>query len=409
MKILFITPRFPYPPLKGDQVRSYNQIRILSQRHSITLLSFIENSEELNYVPMLRRLCSHIETVELGSLRSYLNVLWGIFSPLPLQIHYYYSPEMENRIRAVIENDGFDVVHVQLIRMAPYRAHFDEMPTVMDFIDALSLNMERRYRCDKGVLRLGAYIEWRRIKNYEREVCKQFDGVIVVSPVDKEAMGSFANISVNPLGVDTETFTFVSGWREPYSIIFTGNMGYFPNIEAMHYFVREAFPLIRLRIPEVRLYIVGANPPRNIRKLSADENIMVTGFVDSIHEYLARTAVAVCPVRAGSGMQFKILEAMSTGVPVVATEYALKAIQATPGENIIVANEPAEFAHRVVELLKNPSLRQRLATNARQLIEKKYTWEISVRQLERIYEAAITAHALKRGNMQADRETKLNR
>jgi len=395
MRILFVTPRFPYPPLKGDQVRSYNQIKILSQRHSITLLSFIENSTELNYVPLLERFCSHIETVELRPLRSYLNVLLGIFSPLPLQTSYYHSSEMRKRIRAVTENNNFDIVHVQLIRMAPYLTHFDKLPMVMDFIDALSLNMERRYKHDKGVLKLGAYIEWQRIKNYEREVCKQYDQVIVVSPVDKAAIESLEIINVNPLGVDTKAFPFAPGRREPYSIIFTGNMGYFPNIEATHYFVREIFPLIRLRIPEAKLYIVGANPPRDIRKLSADKNIIVTGFVDDIQEYLARTTVAVCPIRAGSGMQFKILEAMATGIPVVATEYVLGAIQATPGENIILANEPAEFAYQVVELLKNPSLRQRLAMKARQLIEEKYTWEISVRQLERIYETAIMAHALR--------------
>jgi len=395
MRILYITPMFPYPPLKGDQVRSYNQIRVLSQKHSITLLSFVENREELNHVPMLKRFCSHIETVELRPLRSYLNVGLGLFFPLPLQTHYYSSSEMRRKIRTVTENDSFDIVHVQLIRMAPYLAHFDKIPKVMDFIDALSLNMERRYRCDKGVLKLGAYIEWQRTKNYEGEVCKQFDRVTVVSPVDKEAIESFENINVNPLGVDTETFPFVPGWREPYSIIFTGNMGYFPNIEAMHYFAREIFPLIKVSVPEAKLYIIGANPPRSIRKLNADKNIIVTGFVDSIHEYLARTTVAVCPIRAGSGMQFKILEAMSTGTPVVATEYALGAIQATPGEDIIMANEPAEFAHQVIELLSNPSLRQKLAVNARRLIEKKYTWEISVQQLERIYEAAIMAHALR--------------
>jgi len=399
MKILFITPRFPYPPLKGDQVRSYNQIRILSQKHSITLLSFIENSEELNHVPVLKKFCGRIETLGLRPLHSYLNVVLGLFSPLPLQIHYYYSSEMEKRISTVTENEDFDIVHVQLIRMAPYLADLHETPKVIDLTDALSLNMERRYRYDKGILKLGAYIEWQRVKKYEPEVCRRFDQAIVVSPTDKRAISPFQNLHVNPNGVDTDHFTLVLEGREPSSIIFTGNIGYFPNTDAVHWFSREVFPLIKARIPHVKLYVVG-NPPKDIRYLSTDENIVVTGFVDNIHEYLARATIAVCPMRSGSGIQNKVLEAMASGTPIVTTEYALDGIQATPGRDLIVANEPREFAHRVVELLENPSLRRKLAVNARQLIEKKYTWEISVRQLEAIYGAAITAHAAKRRNKQ---------
>ncbi len=395
MRILFITPRFPYPPLKGDQVRSYNQIRVLSEKHSIFLLSLIENSEELNHVPLLERFCSHIETVELRPFRSYFNVIPGLFSPLPLQTHYYYSSEMGRRIQTVIENNDFDTVHVQLIRMAPYLADLHETPKVIDLTDALSLNMKRRYGHDKGILKLGAYIEWQRVKRYEPEVCKQFDQAIVVSPTDKKAIGSFENLHVNPNGVDTDCFPFVLEGREPSSIIFTGNIGYFPNTDAVHWFSREVFPLIKTRVPHVKFYVVGTDPPQNIRHLNTDENIVVTGFVDSIHEYLARATIAVCPMRSGSGIQNKVLEAMASGTPIVTTEYALDGIQATPGRDLIVANEPREFAHRVVELLENPSLRRKLAVNARQLIEKKYTWEISVQQLERIYEAAITAHALK--------------
>jgi len=395
MKILFITPRFPYPPLKGDQVRSYNQIKILSQRHSITLLSFIENSTELNYVPLLERFCSRIETVELGLLHSYLNAALGLFSPLPLQTNYYYSSEMRRRIRAITENNNFDIVHVQLIRMAPYLAHFANTPKVIDLIDALSLNMELRYRYDKGIFELGAYLEWQRVERYEAEACKQFDQAIVVSPIDKMAVGTPDKVNVNPNGVDTEAFPFVLEGREPSTIIFTGNMGYFPNVDAVRWFSQKVFPFVKAQIPDVKFYVVGANPHKDIQHLSVDENIITTGFVDSIHKYLARATVAVCPMRSGSGIQNKVLEAMACGTPMVATERVLGAIQATPGEDIVMANEPAEFADRVVELLKNPSVRQRLAVKARQLIEKKYTWEVSVQQLERIYEAAITAHALR--------------
>ncbi len=400
MKILFITPRFPYPPLKGDQVRSYNQIRVLSQRHSITLLSFIKNSEELNYVPMLEKFCNHIETVKLGPFRSYLNVALSLFSSLPFQTHYYFSSEMGGRIHSVIANNDFDIAHLQLIRMAPYLTDLNETPKVMDFTDALSLNMERRYRYDKGILKWGAYIEWQRLREYEPEVCKQFDQAIVVSPTDKEAIGSFKNLHVNPNGVDTDHFPFVLEGREPTSIIFTGNIGYFPNTDAVLWFSRKVLPLIEMHVPYVKFYVVGAAPPRSIRDLSTDENIVVTGFVDSVYEYLVRATIAVCPMRSGSGIQNKVLEAMASGTPIVTTEYTLDGIQATPGRDLIVANEPREFAHRVVELLENPSLRQKLAVNARQLIEKKYAWERSVQQLERVYESAIAAHAVKRRNKQ---------
>lgn len=393
MKILFITARFPYPPLKGDQVRSYNQIRILSQKHSIILFSLIGNRKELDHIPMLKRFCSHIEVVELRPFHSYLNIISGLFSPLPLQTCYYYSPELGRRIRTTIENDKFDVVHVQLIRMAPYLTHFVHMPKVIDLIDALSLNMKRRYECDRGIFKLGTYIEWQRLKKYETEICNQFDQAIVVSPTDRKAIGPFQNLHVNPNGVDTDAFPFVLEGREPFSIIFSGNMGYFPNVDAVHWFSQEVFPLIKARIPQIKFYVVGADPLKGIRRLSADERIIVTGFVDNIYKYLARATVAVCPIRSGSGIQNKVLEAMSSGTPVVATSYAVEGIQATPEEEIIIADNPVDFAQRVVELLQDATLRQKLALNARKLIEEKYTWEASVEQLERIYQAAIATHS----------------
>ena len=233
------------------------------------------------------------------------------------------------------------------------------------------------------------HFEAQRMARYERELVFSFDQQVVSSPLDKEAIGTYENLYVIPNGVDIEDFPYNENGRESNIIVFSGRMGDFPNAEAAVYFATRVFPLIRKQVPQARFLIVGADPSHRVLGLARLPGVEVTGYVPRIRDYLTRATVAVAPMQAGSGIQNKVLEAMASGSPVVATPYALGGIDAVDGEHLLVAEDAEGLAEQVVRLLKDPALRRRLAHNARRLVEEKYTWERSVAMLEEVHRLAI--------------------
>ncbi len=285
-----------------------------------------------------------------------------------------------------------DVAHIQLARLTPHVELDVQIPQVVDLIDALSLNMHRRYLVDIGPMRWLAYLDWRRLVRYEREICEQHDGATVVSSLERGAIGEFPNLAVNPNGVDLERFPFHQNSRDPCRVVFTGNLGYFPNAHAVRWFVREVLPRVRREIPEVEFEAVGARAGRRLRALARrDPAMTVSGPVDDLHPHLARASVAVAPMRAGSGQLLKVLEAMASGTPVVTTSLGLAGIDARSDEEAMVADTPGDFAAAVVRLLSDREAAGRLARRARDLVATRYTWEHSVKALERLYEAVVVA------------------
>lgn len=383
MNILFITPRFPFPPIKGDKLRPYYFLKYLSKKHNIDLLSFIERKEDMAYKDEVLKYCNSIETALLPKYRSYLNMVFNIFSRLPFQIAYYYSNEMNDKILNKIAKNKHDLVFVVLQRMMLYGKHFTNIPVLLDHIDALSLNMQRRYSHEKSILKKFLFkLEFERIKEYENNNRNKYVFSIVTSEVDKKALEE-KNCYVVPNGVDITHFKEIE-CKKDIDLIFTGNMGYFPNIKAVLFFINDILPSIIKVLPGIKFYIVGANPARSIKKLNDNKNIFVTGFVKDVRDYLVRSKLFVAPLRSGSGIQNKILEAMACGVPVVTTEFGNGGIKAEHGKDLIVSNDPSGFAREVIELLKNENKRLYLKQNARILVEKNFSWEAQVEKLEEL-------------------------
>lgn len=392
MKLLFLTARFPYPPLKGDQVRGYHQLRLLAQRHSITLLSFARRDLPAEARRTIEGFGVEVITVPMRYPAMATGVLGGAFSAYPLQTLLYQSALMRRTLAGLLIRRSFDLAHVQLARMAPYLEQQANLPRVIDLIDALSLNMERRYRRDRSPMRLAAYIEWRRLRQYERAICGRYDNVVVVSDIDRAAIGEFPNLHVIPIGVDLTSFPLAVEGREPYTIVFSGNMGYFPNINAVRWFTQEVWPLVRATEPRARFMIVGANPHPAVQALAHESGIEVTGLVPSIHTYLSRATLAVVPMQAGSGMQFKVIEAMACGTPVVVTSFALGGIAAIDGQHLLVCDTAQAFAASVLRLLHDSDARAKLAAQGRILVEECYTWERTVASIESLYLSARQSH-----------------
>jgi glycosyltransferase involved in cell wall biosynthesis len=255
----------------------------------------------------------------------------------------------------------------------------------MDLVDSLSLNMERRFLRDRGPARWAAWAEWKAMARYERKIAATWDHVTVVSPVDRQAIGDFPHLTLNPNGVDLAQFPFSPGGRDAATVVFTGNLGYFPNVDAVTWFSREVFPQVRRRVPSALFRAAGARPSAAIRAIDGEDGFRLERDVDRIEAVLSGATVAVAPMRAGSGQLLKILEAMASGVPVVATPLAAAAFDFAPGRELLVAEEPAEFASAVARLLEDPGEAKAIAFRARRAVEERYGWERFVADLERIY------------------------
>lgn len=292
--------------------------------------------------------------------------------------------------REVRKND-YDIIHLQLARMMPYVTKWRRAPIVVDFVDTLSLNMRRRLVREKLLVKPLLFYEWLKMKHYEANLVTHFNGAVISSPVDRNALPYGDKVEVVPNGVDIDYFRYTStSHRESETIIFTGNMGYFPNVDAVTYFCRYIFPQIKRNLPDVRFRIVGYSPRPVISKLRTfDGSIEVTGFVDNIANELGRASIAVAPMQSGSGVQNKILEAMATGTPVVATKLATHAIDLQAGRDIMIADRPSEFANVVVRVLKDRLLRHRLGLSGRKLVEQKHSWARVVGKLENVYQKTI--------------------
>lgn len=385
MKLLFVASRFPYPPIQGDRARGYHHLRILSRQHNITLVTPPPGKNQKDDLNAIHPLCERIEVVPTSLWRKLWRLSQAPFTSLPLQTLYVFDARIREKVQKLLEKETFDVIHVQLVRMAPIADYVGDMPKVLDFIDALSLNMARRSRREHGFLAWLMNKEAQRVHHYEQALIRQYDQLLVSSPVDRDVIGDYDNIHVIPNGVNIADFPFIENRREPGKIVFTGRMGYFPNADAAIWFTEQVLPLIRQQMPQAQFFIVGADPTPEVRTLAQQPGVFVTGYVADLPDYLHRATVAVAPLRAGSGMQFKVIEAMCCGTPVVATPYALGGIEAVHGQNLLIAEDAKSFAEQVVRLLNDKALQHSLAYNARRLVEEKYTWERTVTMLENVY------------------------
>ena len=389
LNILFVTSRLP-GRLQGDRVRAYQQLRVLGRRHRVTLVSFANAGQLAEGPDALEACCARVVTVPLSGVRMAAALLRGCASPVPLQVSLFRSRRMREAIGAVRRSETFDVAHVQLARMAPYLAELAPLPCVVDLIDALSVNMERRAAYDRRPWRWLFRLEARRLRRYERAVCERADRVLVGSPADRDVLGAPAKVAVVTSGVDLDAFPFQAGARASDTVVFSGNMGYFPNVRAALWLGRTILPIVRRAIPGVRLHIVGARPDPRVRRLARQHpHISLSSEVDDVARHLGRAAVAVAPMQAGSGQQLKVLEAMASGTPVVATALAASGIEARDGEHLLVADGADAFAAQVVRVLRDPGLAADLSRSGRRLVEARYTWERSVAALEQIYGAVV--------------------
>lgn len=386
MKILIITPKIPYPPYRGDKLKIFNISRNLVQKNRVKILTFHESEKSLESLPYLKELGIDIETVKLSFLNSIFNLFTVIFSKVPFQVAYYSSPKMKNKIKTLLTQEKFDVIYFHLIRTAQYfeATQDSNAVKVLDFTDAVSLYLSRFVEIIKNPFKkIAVKSELKRIQEYEK-VSRKFDTLFVCSGKDKEYLQQkkiHPNIEILKNGFDAGYFKPENNGLEKHRIIFTGNMPYFPNSDAVNYFSKKIFPKVLKKYPDTKFYIVGQKPPRRIKKLESN-NIFVTGFVDDIKQEYLKSELNVVPIRFGAGTLNKVIEALALGVPVVSTSLSILGLPDELKRYILVADTEKEFAEKIFFVFENPAIRRNLMNEGIEKIRTLLSWEHIVSEFE---------------------------
>lgn len=392
MNILFITGIFPYPLNNGRNIRAYNLIKKLSEKNELTLVITEGKKQDLESLNEMKKFCKDIRIIPfipLSKPKLFLRLFFGLFRKEPLSLLKRYSNKVQEEVDLLLKNNKIDAVICdrltetlyilkrQIRAFKVYSTHNIEYLIVQRFSE-LTTNIFKK---------MASLLEYKRTMRYERNVWRSFNFAIAVSETDKNIMSKFMHpqhVFVIPNGIDTEYFKSKSNDSVPFSIIYTGQMGWYPNEDAVVYFKDKIYPLIKKEIPTLKFYIVGSNTSDKVKKLGVgDSNIEITGRVDDIRTCIEKAAVCVVPLRIGSGTRIKILEALSMQKPVVSTHIGCEGLDVTDEENILIADEPNKFADKLITLLKDGVMRQRLGSAGRMFVKQKYDWSIVFDDLEK--------------------------
>ncbi|MDA1191511.1 MAG: TIGR03087 family PEP-CTERM/XrtA system glycosyltransferase [Candidatus Poribacteria bacterium] len=385
--LLFLNLRFPYPPNRGDRIRTYHFLRGLADRYRIHLVTFYERPEELIGVSALQEYCATVHHVPYDKNAGKRKAALGFFGGDPLQNRLWHSDEMATTIRRVMDEVKPDAMQVEFFRMAQY-VQDARVPKLLDLCDAMAMNLNRRRAFETNPLNKWLIgVEESRTRTFETKIAAKFDRVTVVSPFDRDALQKASpnlNAEVVTNGVDLDYFTPSGDAKpkdDPPTILFTGTMDYFPNTDAAYYLAESVLPKIREERDDARLIVVGTNPPKRLQKLHGKNGVYITGAVEDVRPFFEVADVFVSPMRCGSGLQNKNLEAMAMGVPVITTPTGAQGLKAVPGEDYIRDDHPGMIAHYVFRLLEDSNYRQTLTKAGRAYVEREHNWGVVTKQL----------------------------
>lgn len=396
--LLYLVHRIPYPPNKGDKIRSYHLLRHLASRYHVHLGTFVDDPNDWQYVETVKGLCASTHFAALNPLKARIRSLGALLTNGVLSVDYYRNAELQQWVNQTVSAHGISRILVFSSPMAQFVMDYPEARRIIDFVD-IDSDKWRQYAEKKPWPMSWLYgHESRQLLDFERHVAQRFDASLFVSkpesemfrqlaPESKERIGYFSN------GVDTDYFAPSHSLANPYTdgkpaIVFTGAMDYWPNVDAVQWFADDIFPSILRAQPDAQFYIVGARPSTQVQGLASRPGIHVTGTVPDVRPYIACATVAVAPLRIARGIQNKVLEAMAMARPVVVSPQALEGISAEPGRDIVLAAEATEFVEAVTALLRRPD--QEIGLRAREKVIARYGWTSNLSQVDALLDPVLT-------------------
>jgi polysaccharide biosynthesis protein PslH len=374
MKLFVILPRFPYPTEKGDKLRAFNQLKVLSEHFEIILFALSHEKISDSNIEKVRPYCKIIHIQHLNILQVIWNLFKCLFNGKPFQVGYYYSTQAHKAVRKKIEEVKPDHIYCQLLRTAAY-AFDSDIPKTLDYQDVFSKGIERRIPSANVFMKFVFRMEWKRLLKYEQKIFNIFNNKTIISKPDRDCIPHKDKelIYIVPNGVDQEYFKPIRS-KKISDLVFTGNMGYPPNIDCAEYLVNKVLPIIHKENPEIRITLAGASPHARVKALASDK-VLVTGWVDDIREYYAGARIFMAPMQLGTGLQNKLLEAMAMRLPCITSSLCNSALRAQENEEILIGNDASEVAEQTLKLLKNQQLADKLAHNGYTFITANYSWK----------------------------------
>lgn len=401
MRILFFCERKPHSLCYGDTLRIYNISKSLTKRKNKVFLIHFSSRGNPQYLN--KNLMDNVveETFSLDFPNFYDNIYGKIYKILlsaPLSNFISFKPvsirNIQNKLKNIIETYKIDLIHVQGPIAGLSMINFHEKPKLLDLTDSLSLSFKRELSPELfSNRRLQKHLLYNWSKGIEKTLLMDSDIATVVSSVDKQMLKDSydkTRIEVIPNGIDGNFFSPKNNIRESYpSILFHGNMDFSPNIHSVKYIAEQILPLIKSKIPNVKFFVVGGNPTDEIKRLGENKNIIVTGYVKDIREYISKASVGLYPMKSGSGIKNKILESMAMGKSVVSNLMGVEALSEKAKKCILIGETPEELANHVLKLLKNEDIRTNLGKKSREVIIKEYSWENVAEKYEKLYEKLL--------------------
>lgn len=377
MRILFLSRWFPNPADNGSKIRILNLLKQLSTRHKITLISFTEYPYTLQTADALSPYCDDVFTIPYRAFQpNRLSAIAALLSPRPRSVVDTYSPEMEDCVRTVSASFQPDLVIASQLDMAPYALLVPYAKRLLEELE-LTVLYEATDRGQVSVAHLRQSLTWQKHIRYVASILQQFDGCTVVSEQEltlvKEICPYLAVASVVPNGVDIAQMSDDFGLPQPDSLIYSGALSFYANLDAMRYFVQEIFPKILATLPQTRLKITGSITAVPVDELPVHPALTLTGYLPDVRPAIATSTLSVAPLRMGGGTRLKILESLALGTPVVTTSKGIEGLKIGAGEGILIADTPEAFAEAVVSILQNPTLRLQLSLAGRQSVQQ-YDW-----------------------------------
>ena len=388
--LLFLTHRLPFPPNKGDKVRSYHLLRHLAQAHRVFLGTFVDDPDDQQHVPAVRALCQEVHAPRLHPKHARIGSLKGLLQAEPLSLSYYRSSSMTHWVTDLLARKKMDATLVFSSAMAQYvNAHLG--PLLVDFVDVDSAKWTEYASAHRWPLSWVYRREGDTLLRYERQVAARADFSFFATEKEanmfrKLAPESAARIVAISNGVDADYFSAATARQSPFTadetpLVFTGAMDYWPNIDAVCWFASEMLPQLRRRWPNLRFHIVGRSPAAAVRALAC-EAVQVSGTVPDVRPYLQHAAVVVAPLRLARGVQNKVLEAMAMARPVVAALPCVEAIDVVPGKHLVSADSASDYVSAVDSLLADPARANAIGDAGRAQVLKTYGWDARLSRID---------------------------
>jgi len=392
MKVLWISPKLPFPPESGDKLRQFNLIKRLSQRTEISLVAFVIKREEEEYVHYLRPYCTHVRTFYSPNLSYARRILAVASHAVPYYVWRYHSRNALEYIRTELGRFSPHVLQIEHTYMCEYALAISEAVRPPSVLTKHNLDADLAHQsfrlASSPISKMFWWLEWKKMSQYEPAVDKSMSALVVMSHQDRtrllENEHKLPPVEVVENGVDTSLLRPLTPLDDPV-LIFVGAFDYLPNQDAAVWFCKSILPIVKDFNVNAKLLLVGRNPSLVVTQLISDF-VEVHADVPEVLPYYQRAAVAIVPLRAGSGSRLKILEAMALGRPVVSTQKGAEGLKLEPGKDFLQADDPTSFATAITSLICDRDLYCEIADRARKTVETKYDWDIAAQKMRQLYE-----------------------